>query len=561
MAQTQTDHLLSTIYKVTPMRGSLSMLPSQPKIFHGRQSELREIIYTLNQQSPRIAIMGPGGMGKTSLAKAALHHPCIVAKYQHRFFVPCDSTTTGIELACVIGAHVGLKAGSNPTKTVIRYFSEKLHCLLILDNLESPWEPMHTRNDVEEFLALLSDISHLALMITMRGAERPGKVRWTRPFLQPLQPLSSDAAWQTFVDIADEFHNREDITQLLALTDQMPLAVNLMAHLVDHEGCTDVLARWETERTALLSEGYDRKSSLDASITVSLSSPRMTTGAKDLLSLLSILPDGLSHIELVQSNLPIPDILKCRAVLLSTSLAYDDDKKRLKSLVPIREHMQKLWPPSQLLMQPLCKHFHSILNLYHQHDGASLAIVATQITFNLGNLQQLLFKGLNSDNPDLTDTLRCIISFNSFCRVYGHGYQAMMDHALPLLPHPGDDRLEVQYISEVFSSILLHPAGNAEALISRAKWLSKRFSDPVIECKLYCGIGNYYFHVKKDVTEAMQCLKTALTLSKLCENLKLQSTTLTRIAEFKWLTGDYAAGHVHASEAHQLARFPWPFQP
>src|ERR1700760_1680772 len=152
----------------------------------------------------------------------------------------------------------------------------------------------------------------------MRGAERPAKVRWTRPFLPPLGPLSSEAARKLFEDIADDVHETKDVDQLLHLTDNMPLAVDLIAHLVDYDGCASVLARWETEKTSLLSTGSDHRSNLDASIAISLSSPRLMSipGAKDLLSLLSILPDGLSDIELIQSNLPIQNVLACRTALL-----------------------------------------------------------------------------------------------------------------------------------------------------------------------------------------------------------------------------------------------------
>ncbi|KAJ7918254.1 hypothetical protein B0H13DRAFT_1607574, partial [Mycena leptocephala] len=155
-------------------------------------------------------------------------------------------------------------------------------CLLVMDNLETVWEPLDSRGGVEEFLSLLTDIQHLALIITMRGAERPGKVRWTRPFLLPLQPLSDEAARKTFIDITDNSHDSNDIARLLSLTDNMPLA-----------GCNNVLARWERERTSILSSGGGRRSNLDESISISLSSPRMTalSGAKELLSLLSILPD------------------------------------------------------------------------------------------------------------------------------------------------------------------------------------------------------------------------------------------------------------------------------
>ncbi|KAJ7794036.1 hypothetical protein B0H14DRAFT_2924510 [Mycena olivaceomarginata] len=57
----------------------------------------------------------------------------------------------------------------------------------------------------------------------------------------------------------------------------MPLAVELIAHLADYEGCPSVLTRWAKERTSLLSEGNDKRSSLDASIKISLSSPRVAS--------------------------------------------------------------------------------------------------------------------------------------------------------------------------------------------------------------------------------------------------------------------------------------------
>jgi Cdc6-like AAA superfamily ATPase len=145
---------------------SLSLLPSEPKIFHGRQSELADIFKLFNQETPRIAILGAGGMGKTSLARAVLHHPDISTKFgQYRYFVACDSAATEVELAALIGAHLGLTPEKVLTQQVVQHLLSSPRCLLILDSLETLWECAESRGHVEEFLSLLTNLDHLALMV------------------------------------------------------------------------------------------------------------------------------------------------------------------------------------------------------------------------------------------------------------------------------------------------------------------------------------------------------------------------------------------------------------
>ncbi|KAJ7697301.1 P-loop containing nucleoside triphosphate hydrolase protein [Mycena metata] len=290
---------------------SISMLPAEPKIFHGRDSELADILKLFRQGTPRIAILGAGGMGKTSLARTVVHHEEVTTKYhRNRFFVTCDTAASKTELAGLIGAHLGMKAREDLTQAVLQWFLTNPASLLILDNFETVWEPVESREEIEEFLSLLTDMNSLALLITMRGAERPSKVQWTRPFLQPLPPLAQDAARKMLIDIADDKHPLEEVDQILGLTDNMPLSISLLAHLVDMEGCQEILSRWEVEKTSLISDGYDKRSNLELSISISLSSPRIasTPQAQDLLALLSMLPDGLSDVELKQTKFSITDI-------------------------------------------------------------------------------------------------------------------------------------------------------------------------------------------------------------------------------------------------------------
>ncbi|KAJ7719470.1 P-loop containing nucleoside triphosphate hydrolase protein [Mycena olivaceomarginata] len=471
------------------------MLPSKPKIFYGRQSEVETIMKMLNQESPRIAILGGGGMGKTSLAKAILHYPQTLEKFQNRFFVNAEAATTSMELAALIGLHVGLNPGTNPTRPVVQYLSQKPSCLLVLDNLETVWEPIQSRGGTEEFLSLLTEVKHLALLITMRGAERPGKVHWTHPFLLPLQPLSAEAAQKIFMDITDNAYIKEDMEQILQFTDNMPLAVDLIAHLSDYEGLSNVLTRWKTERTSLLTLGYDRKSNMDVSISLSLSSPRITSESKELLSLLSILPDGLSDSELVQYKLPIRNILSCKTVLLATSIAYQDGNRRLRSLMPIREYVQKFLPPSLALVQCLRMQFYALLELYQKYNGEQLRPVINKITLNLANFHQVLQQGLYNHAPDLGITIHSISSLNSFYRLTGRGYTGLLDSILPILPGLDDPQLQLHFIIEALKSSAYYPSLDREQLITQAPNMIEHVDNPILECKCTSSVSHYLSHM------------------------------------------------------------------
>ncbi|KAJ7231429.1 P-loop containing nucleoside triphosphate hydrolase protein [Mycena rebaudengoi] len=392
--------------------GSVGLLPPCPKIFHGRETELQDVVNILIQDSARIAILGAGGMGKTSLATAALHNQQVEAKYSHRYFVPCHSSPTCTELAATIADHIGLEKGSNLPKRVAHYFAHTPPSLLVLDNLETCWESLASRSEVEEFLSLLTDVLHLGVMITLRGAEHPTKIKWTRPFLAPLEPLSNVAAQQTFIEVADDGHDDSSIKELLELTGNLPLAVSLIASVAGSEGCAQALSRWKLESTRMLSEGYDQRSSLDISIMLSYTSSRMTLGAQQLLSILSMLPDGLADANLVQAKLPIPNILACKATLIKTALAFIGQDQHLKVLVPIREHILHTHPPANGLKLRLREHFHQILDLWNQFKNLNVTDILPHISQNLGNFNTVLYDGLEPEGPDVVHNLQSIIFLN-----------------------------------------------------------------------------------------------------------------------------------------------------
>jgi hypothetical protein len=329
--------------------------------------------------------------------------------------------------------------------------------------------------------------------ITMRGAERPAKVAWTHPFLPPLKPLEQAAARQTFIDIADNTHDPKELDEVLSLTDNMPLAISLIAHLVDSEGCSDVLSRWEEEKTSLISSGYDRTSNLDLSLSLSLSSPRLNSHSKDLLSLLSILPDGLSDVELVQSKLPIDNVLDCKAALIRTALAYSDEHKRLKALVPIREYMQKIQPPGNDLIRPLLKHFQELLEFWREYQGNQLSSsTVARVSSNYSNMQNILQSALQQGHPDLVNSIYCTCYLNDFSQRIGQGPTSLLQQIWNILPHPCDHRLKAYFIIECLDAWTSYPI--SDTLVSQALESLERFDDQDIKCMLsvlYGFVGTY----------------------------------------------------------------------
>ncbi|KAF7354092.1 NB-ARC domain-containing protein [Mycena venus] len=538
--------LAGTLSSSVNSSNSSLLLPAYPQIFHGRDSELEEIVTTLKQDSARIAILGTGGMGKTSLAVTALHHSDVEAKFPNRFFIPCHSTVTRSDLVSSIASHVGVAVGPNLARKVVRHLSYGPPVLLILDNFETPWEPGASRSGVEEFLLLLTDIPHLALIVTMRGAERPSRVKWTRPFLPPLNPLDDDAALKTFLDITDDEYDQTRVRELLDLTGNLPLAVNLIANVVVYEGCDATLARWRTESTRVLSDGYDKKSSLDISIMLSFTSARMTSQAQDLASILSMLPDGISDAELVQSNLPIENILAAKVTLIRTSLAYISKSHRLCALVPIREYVRATHPPSAELKSQLRNYFRDVIALWKEFRLMPSSDSVLQIGANLGNIHSIMDDGLHDDAPDLLDNLASMMVLSGFCRMRNNDSSPLMPRVEDLivhLPERGGAIPSVygKFFADRFFASRNDPIKNPQAQMELA---TKYYEHaPELErAQWYNALAAYYSAQGQDLEESIRYRERAIALQATAG----MSNALCTI-------GNYSASRAQAQTAQQMA--------
>jgi hypothetical protein len=205
--------------------------------------------------------------------------------------------------------------------------------------------------------------------------------------------------------------------------------------------------------------------------------------SKNLLSLLSILPDGLSDADLVQTKLPIDNILSCKAALIQTTLAYSDEHKRLKALVPIREYMQKIKPPGYHLIRPLLKHFKELLELFMEYHGTqSSSTTVARITSNYSNIQNILWNGAQQGDPDLVNTIYCACDLDYFGKLIGREPIPFTGQIRQILPQPCHHHLEAYYILSLLNSFGHSAICDTETLVFEALEHFKHFDDPDLKC-------------------------------------------------------------------------------
>lgn len=190
---------------------------ARPDRFIGRGAELAALIAALTAEGgTRALILGEGGMGKSTLTRQAATDAAVVARFGPRRFE--------VELAAMTGADAMLLAlaravGTDPAAGLppIRAKLTSAPALLLLDNLESPWEA--DADAVEALLGKLAEAPGVALVASMRSKSAPRKPDWTHH--AKLKELSRDEAKALFLRIA------RDIAEAIALLERAESAGNL----------------------------------------------------------------------------------------------------------------------------------------------------------------------------------------------------------------------------------------------------------------------------------------------------------------------------------------------
>jgi tetratricopeptide (TPR) repeat protein len=270
--------------------------PPAPRDCFGRD-ELIEKVVGLAENFEPVALIGAGGVGKTSIALTVLHHNRIKGRFgENRRFIRCDQFPASrshflARLSKVLGAGI-----ENPEDlTPLRSLLSSKDILIILDNAESILDPKGTSSkEIYSVVDELCQFKTICLCITSRVMTVP--TRCKRP---EIPTLSMEAARDIFYGTyGDSGKPSSVIDNLLKRLDFHALSIKLLATTASHNAWDhDRLAEeWDAQRAQVLRTDYNE--SLAVTIELSLSSPTfldLGPDARDLLRVIAFFPQGVNE--------------------------------------------------------------------------------------------------------------------------------------------------------------------------------------------------------------------------------------------------------------------------
>jgi tetratricopeptide (TPR) repeat protein len=496
-----------------------------------------------------LAILGPPGIGKSTLAIAALHDIAVQVRFgARRWFVRCDGAVSGAAVLSAVAAELGVVTeGAAPLRMRVQVALAEAPGLLVLDNLETPWNADQV--GTEETLRGLVGIRGTLLVATIRGLGRPAGVDWREPIVVP--PLGADEARDVFLAVAGQgFAPDPNLSYLLEQCDGVPLALELLAANAQGEpDLGELTTRWRREKAALLRRGAaDRRElSVPVSLELSIRDATMTDSGRRLLSLLGVLPDGVARDEL---DVLLPGAgLPGAGVLRRAGLAFDA-VGRLRTLAPVREYVASSHPPTRSDLDLACEHYCRLAATLGERVGsADGAVAARRLAAEPGNIAEMILTALRFDRTALAAD--AAVGLAEFDRFHGVTLPGLLDAVLDQVD--AESALPARLLRARGNiAVARSDYGTAQDSYQRALPLYEQIGDRRGQAACMQGLGDVALE-RSDHNSARVAYQSALPLLQEVGDLLGQADCIRRLGDIALEGSDQIADRIAAQSAYERA--------
>ena len=236
-------------------------------------------------------------MGKTSVSLGVVEQPPIKTRFlpENIVWVPCIEATSATLLLEILSTQLQVPGQATIEKIISLLAATSTQPrLILLDNFETPYNALDgAQKQVEDTLRRLAMLSHITILVTMRGRHPPcaEAIKWQS---KEIQPTNETACLLIYRSIYPESENDPDVGRLLGILGHMPFAVTLMARLAKEGLSTakELILAWSKNGPEILPEHHEQN--VNRSISLSIDSSLMKKNPQALL-LLSILAYQQEH--------------------------------------------------------------------------------------------------------------------------------------------------------------------------------------------------------------------------------------------------------------------------
>ena len=380
----------------------------------------------MKEETSRVCILGPGGMGKTSVSLGVVEQPLIKAKFlpENVVWVPCIEATSATLLLEILYIQLQVPGDKQVTieKIISLLDSSKQPRLILLDNFETPYNALGGTQQVEDILRRLVMLSHVAILVTMRGRYPPcdEAIKWQS---KDIRPTDEAACLRTYHSIYPDSENDRDVGRLLSVLGYMPYAVTLMARLAKEGQSTanELLSAWSEYGPDILPDHHEQ--SMNRSISLSVDSYLMKQNPQALLLLkvLSCLPAGTTkatlrwwvpalHFAMVPSAIATLS----KAGLLVQNEQQDSDSPVLFVLPVVQSFMQQHGRIEEEIRQDIQSScYQYVLDHACRDDDPAFPIKSKALAAEDTNIQAILYSTSQHNTVKLSDrAIEALIAFS-----------------------------------------------------------------------------------------------------------------------------------------------------